>query len=185
MDRTQQAQLAKSFTLIRPSERNIKLLILQKHQGRSLDCDRDISRMISESALEDTIRIHDSVAYEEVPEFISIADLCISPFPDMEWWRIGSPFKLMEYIASGKNILMTNMVAHTNVVGTGSQYFFVDEVTPESFSKKIREVYETFRASPTQFYERGITERRRLIHSISWESRAMVLEGFLSRLSEA
>jgi len=78
------------------------------------------------------------VLYSEIPKFISIADICVSPLPDILWWRIASALKVMEYMACGKPIAMTRMKAHTDVVPEGSagiSYF--DRVSPESIADAI------------------------------------------------
>ena len=112
--------------IIKPRENKIKLFLLGS--GDSFD---KICEIIRTYNLQDTVKLHGWVDYDQVPEFISIADLCIVPLPDIDWWRVSSPLKLMEYIACGKNILLTDMVAHTNVIGRNGNYFLIREPTPE------------------------------------------------------
>ena len=60
------------------------------------------------------------VNHTEVPRYISIADVCVSPLPDILWWRISSSLKVMEYMACGKPIALSRMKAHTDVVPLNS-----------------------------------------------------------------
>ena len=84
-------ELVKSFKIINQKEKSIKLLIL----GNG-DCYYRLSRIITEFRLNGAVKRRDYVPYDEVPEYISIADLCVIPFPDIDWWRVSSPLKLME-----------------------------------------------------------------------------------------
>jgi len=175
-------ELVDSFRIIKSRECNIKMLILG---GRSFDQSVDnILKIIDRNNLQDTVRHHGWVDYAKIPEFISIADLCIVPLPDIDWWRVSSPLKLMEYIACGKNILLTDMVAHTNVVGRTSNYFWVREPTPESFAEKIEEAYKCYKENPHIFYEKGMAERERLVDKITWERRSLSLQEYFSRITE-
>ncbi|MGE3063051.1 MAG: glycosyltransferase family 4 protein [bacterium] len=83
----------------------------------------------------------DPVCHEEIPQYISIADVCVSPLPDILWWRVASSLKVMEYMACGKPIALTRMKAHTDVVpdgGEGVSYF--EKVTPEDIAAAIEKI---------------------------------------------
>lgn len=172
-------ELVESFAIIKQKEKNIKLLILGGVNGYNR-----VSRLIENLHLDDTVRLHDWVPYDEVPQYISIADLCIIPLPDIDWWRVSSPLKLMEYIACGKNILLTDIVAHTSVVGTNSSYFWIKDVTADTLAKKVFEAYESFTLDRAHFYERGMKERQTLVNNISWETRSKRLEEFLATFNQ-
>ena len=80
----------------------------------------------------------DVVSYNEIPKYISIADVCVSPLPDILWWRIASSLKVIEYMACGKPIALTRMKAHTDVLpkeSKGISYF--ERVTPEEIAEAI------------------------------------------------
>jgi glycosyltransferase involved in cell wall biosynthesis len=179
-DRRGVIELVESFRILQPLQIGIKLFLL----GRGMSQER-LQELIKNLRLEDTVKIHDWVDYESVSDYISIADLCIVPLPDIDWWRVSSPLKLMEYIACGKNILLTNIVAHTHVVGSSSGYFWVHDATAEAFASGITEAYHSFTADSVRYYERGMTEREKLVDRISWEARAQSLLGYLVQLKEA
>jgi glycosyltransferase involved in cell wall biosynthesis len=171
-------ELVQSFRFIKPGKRGIKLFILGSGEG----CDK-INEIISKYGLGDIVRLHDWVEYSRVPEFISMADLCIVPLPDIDWWRVSSPFKLMEYIACGKNILLTDMAAHKNVVDEAEEYFWVRGATPESFAEGIIEAYDCFEKDPDGFSLKGIRAREKFIDSIGWERRSQALREYLSHVT--
>lgn len=170
--------LVQSLAIVKSREKKIKLFVLG--QGHSY---AKVQTIINELGLQHTVKLNDWVEFHKVPHYLSIADLCIVPLPDIEWWRVSSPLKLMEYIGCGKNILLTDIVAHTNVVGRNTEYFWIHDVTAESLANKIMEAYKCFQANPDQFFEKGIRERKRLVNKISWESRSRDLEQFLLTLN--
>ncbi len=175
-------ELVESFRTVKSHNGNIKMFILG---GRSFDQSLDkIREIIGNHNLEDTVKLHGWVDYARIPEFISIADLCIVPLPDIDWWRVSSPLKLMEYIACGKTVLLTDIVAHTNVVGRNDNYFWIRQSTPESIAESIEESYLTYENNPHLFYNRGMTERERLVKEVSWERRSRSLQEYLSRITK-
>jgi glycosyltransferase involved in cell wall biosynthesis len=173
-------ELVQSFSLLKSRDHRIKLFLL----GRGSSCDK-IRQIISKHGLENTVRLHDWVEYSRVPEYIAMADLCVVPLPDIDWWRVSSPFKLMEYIACGKNILLTDMVAHTNVVGVAEEYFWLDDATPESFAKGILGAYASFREDPVAFTVKGRAAREKYVDPLSWEQRALAFREFLTRVTDS
>ena len=176
-------ELVDSFRIIKSRESNIKMFILG---GRSYDHTWDkVLEIIEKHNLQETVRLHSWAEYDRVPEFISIADLCIVPLPDIDWWRVSSPLKLMEYIACGKNILLTDMVAHTNVVGRNDNYFWIRETTPESFAERIEESFKSYKNDPGIYYEKGMAERERFVNNITWECRSRSLQEYFSRIAES
>lgn len=172
-------ELVESYQSIISSDNRIKLLLL----GGCYNCDY-IEELVAKHNLGDFIKIYDWVDYDQVPEFISIADLCIVPLPDIDWWRVSSPLKLMEYIACGKNILLTEMVAHTNVLGRNNNFFWIHEATSESFAEGILASYRLHQIDPHIYYEKGIIGHNLFVDKISWEQRSLSLQNFFSNFVE-
>ena len=169
--------LVESFSIIKSKQQSIKLLLL----GAGPDYVR-VRELIDTHNLQGIVALHNWVENRKVPDYISIADLCIIPLPNINWWRVSSPLKLMEYIACGKNILLTDIVAHTNVVEKTSNYFWINKVTPESIAQKIQTAHKSFQDNPSEFYKRGLNEREKHIGMISWANRLSKLEQFLYEL---
>jgi len=168
-------ELVRAFQILQEKEKRINLLILGKGSAS-----QKVESLVKDLDLKSCVKTHAWTEYENVPRFISIADLCIVPLPNLTWWNVSSPLKLMEYIASGKNILMSNIVAHRNVVGGNNGYFFFDEVNESVFSDKILEAYLLFIADPERYRQRGWKQGEQLKDGISWARRAAVLEDFLA-----
>jgi hypothetical protein len=77
-------------------------------------------------------------------------------------------------------MLLTDILAHTSVVGSASSYFWIKDVTAETLAERVLEAYESFRLDRAHFYERGMKEREKLVDHISWENRSKRLEEFLA-----
>jgi len=83
------------------------------------------------------------VAHDEIPKYIGLADACVSPLPDILWWRVASSLKVMEYMACGKPIALTRMKAHTDVVpenNEGVSYF--ENVSPSEIAASLEKIIE-------------------------------------------
>lgn len=167
-------ELVESFAITSKREKQVKLLILGEGHYRD-----ELQLKIKNLGLEGIVKTHNWVEIQQVPQFISIADLCIVPLPDIDWWRVSSPLKLMEYIASGKTILLSDIVAHKSVVGINNGVFFIPNVTSEGMSTKILEAYSIFKTHPDKFYEIGLHTRTKLIDNLSWENRSKQFEQYL------
>lgn len=62
------------------------------------------------------LAVHEAVPHAEIPQWLAGAHLGALPFPDEEKFRVSSPIKLFEYMASGLPVLATRIVCHTDVM---------------------------------------------------------------------
>ena len=72
------------------------------------------------------LSIHDAVPHEEIPAWLAKAHVGALPFPDEEKFRVSSPIKLFEYMASGLPVLATRIVCHTDVMADADYAFYAD-----------------------------------------------------------
>lgn len=171
-------ELVQSFSIIKRVEQSIKLFVLGRgeSQGR-------LTEIVRDSDMGDMVKIHGWVANSEVPKYISMADLCVIPLPDIDWWRVSSPLKLMEYIACGKNILMTDIVAHADAVNRDDNYFWIHETTAKSIAEGILKSYRLCKKHPGSYYEKGAAGRATFVDKITWDNRARCLEEFFRKIT--
>lgn len=90
----------------------------------------------------DWIRVHPPIPHQQVPNWLANAHVGILPFPNELKFRVSSPIKLFEYMASGLAILATRIECHTNVIDTDGYVFWAEESTQESFLETLRQVWE-------------------------------------------
>lgn len=164
-------ELVEAFERIQLTKRPIRLVILSRQEL--------ILPLLLEYKVGQSVVPADWVPPDQVADLIAISDLCIVPLPNIAWWRVSSPLKLMEYIACGKPILLTRILAHVKVVGHTQNYFWIDDARPSEISDAILRAEAAFREDPVAYRTRGMNERKRHIKSITWECRAESLKAFL------
>ncbi|OGX11591.1 MAG: hypothetical protein A2351_06280 [Omnitrophica bacterium RIFOXYB12_FULL_50_7] len=77
----------------------------------------------------------DFVPHADIPRYIAAADICVAPFDDNEVTRCKSPLKIVEYMASGKPVVASDVGEVRNMLeGAG---LLVEPGNPEAFAKGI------------------------------------------------
>jgi glycosyltransferase involved in cell wall biosynthesis len=164
-------ELARASKYLQDND-NIKMLIVgggnEWKQLRTIVNDEILDRVILES----------SVPYADVPGWIAAADLCAVPLPDHHWWRVSSPLKLMEYLAMGKPVLLTDIVAHRSVLPDDGEAYYVAEAVPEAFAEGIRKAY----SQRDRLAEMSQSGRRRAETDLTWEKQAEILHTYLGEV---
>ena len=89
-----------AFSKIKLHHPNSKLLIVGEGDGKT-----NLMNLASKIKMEDDIIFTGKVTYNEVPKYIEISDICISPIPPLDFYKISSPLKVYEYMAMGKPIV--------------------------------------------------------------------------------
>jgi glycosyltransferase involved in cell wall biosynthesis len=69
------------------------------------------------SSLDQYVIFLPPVSYEKVPKYIYAADACIVPLPDKPWWKNQCPTKLVESLAVGRPVIVTDLPGHRWIAG--------------------------------------------------------------------
>jgi glycosyltransferase involved in cell wall biosynthesis len=88
------------------------------------------------------IQVIPSVPFEQIPTWLSQAHVGVLPFPDEEKFRVSSPIKLFEYMASGLPILATRIVCHTDIVGPNDFIFWADGSDAQSLYHALEKAHQ-------------------------------------------
>ncbi|MFH1862233.1 MAG: glycosyltransferase family 4 protein [bacterium] len=120
------------------------------------------------------------VSYRDIPRWIAVADLCVVPLPDHPWWKVSSPLKLMEYLAMGKPVLLTDILAHRVVLPDAEDAFYVNACHPEQIAAGIRRAYQ----QRSHFAEMSKKARSRAVQELSWGKQARLLRNYLLTVFE-
>ena len=113
------------------------------------------------------------VPYKDIPNYVRSANLAILPFPDIEWWAVSSPIKLMEYLAAGIPMVATDIEAHRWVVEKTGGAVLAKNEQPESLAKTLRYALKNRVES---------VNLDKLQQTISWKKQAGELQVFLQNL---
>ena len=124
------------------------------------------------------VHLHPPVAYKEVPNYIAMSDICIVPLPDKEYWRVSSPLKVMEYLAMGKPIILTDIVAHREIIKNRNDAFFIPDLNEETLVTAIRGAYHR----KVDLLRMGKASLRNAEENCSWHIRAERLVNFLHKI---
>lgn len=112
----------------------------------------------------------DFVPHADVPHYIAAADICVAPFEDNEVTRCKSPLKIVEYLASGKPIVASDVGEVRNMVeGAGE---LVPPGDPEALAQGILKVAKDEVLRKTM----GEAARQRAETIFNWKKSAENLE---------
>lgn len=113
------------------------------------------------------------VPYAEIPRYVRSAELAILPFPDISWWQVSSPIKLMEYLALGIPIVATDIAAHRWVLDRTGGAVLADNDAPGALETAMRKcLLDAPRAADLELLE----------ELVSWNRQAASLLEYLRRL---
>jgi glycosyltransferase involved in cell wall biosynthesis len=166
-------ETVKAIKLLKNKYPDIAFFILG--DGKAKD---ELESLRRELDLENNVFLHKSVPYEDVPEYIASCDIGILPFPNLNWWRVSSPLKLMEYLAMGKTVIVTNIEAHREVLNNSSCGVFIKSHEPEEIAEGIEKAYHL----RNKLRKMGKTGRELVIRKYTWEKQAENLINFLKTL---
>ncbi len=113
------------------------------------------------------------VPYEDIPAYIRAADIGILPFPNIRWWDVSSPLKLMEYLAVGINVVATDIRAHRVVAEQTGGVMLVADNQPRVLAQGILDALNGGPQAPS---------RELLEKTISYNSQARNVAEFFSGL---
>lgn len=136
--------------------------------------------LVRREKLEQTVLIHEPVDYSEVPKYIAISDVCISPLPFHHYWNYQSPLKLMEYLSMKKPVILTSIPAHKSVIDGEACGIYISSTEPNTIADAIRFAYE----NKNKLGEWGKTGRRIVTEKYTWEKIAEGLENYLQSVEK-
>jgi len=93
-------------------------------------------------------RVMAPVPHDEIPAVLSQAHIGALIFPDEPQFRVSSPIKLFEYMASGLPILATRIVCHTDVVGNAGYAFWAEGSSVEAVHAALGNIWNNRAALP-------------------------------------
>ncbi len=137
-----------------------------------------LERLVYSLGLGKNVMIRGPFAYEKMPEIVSMADVGLLPFPDLIWWRVSSPIKLMEFLAMEKPVIVTDIEAHRDVLSGEEAACFVRQSRPEDLAGGILEAY----AARKKLKAAGKRNRALVQSRYTWERQAAHLFDYLERM---
>ncbi len=87
------------------------------------------------------ITVFNKVNHNQIPTVLSDAHVGVLPFPDEDKYRVSSPIKLFEYMGAGMPILATQIVCHTDVVGSGDYVFWAESADVKGIFDALQKIW--------------------------------------------
>jgi glycosyltransferase involved in cell wall biosynthesis len=137
-----------------------------------------IKKTIEENNLDKYVLIQKRVPYEIVPRLIAMCDIGIVPLSDSPKWRNQSPLKLLEYLSMGKPVIVTDILAHRNILADDKSGIYINSIEPSEIAKAISYAYE----NRCRLNKWGLSGRKIVESSYSWDKVAFDFEAFLKNL---
>jgi len=135
----------------------------------------ELKDLVQKESLQGNVIIHNPVDYAEVPKFVEMSDLCITPLPNHPYWRFQCPLKLLEYLAMEKVVIATDIPAHRSVIGKEKCGLYISSIKPTEIAKSIVYAYH----NKDKLKEWGKSGRTIVTEKYTWEKVANDLENYL------
>jgi glycosyltransferase involved in cell wall biosynthesis len=139
---------------------------------------KELKVLVSNLQCTDMVTFVDSVPHAEVRHYLAAIDVGVIPLPARIEWRVSSPIKLMEYLATGKPVVLTDIEAHVNVVKNEPFGYFYPAEQPGHMVDAIKKVL----SSQDQLKAQGALGTQLIKSHYTWQSQAKRLELFLHSL---
>lgn len=108
------------FSVIKILKKELKLCLLVVGNGDKFNKLKSLSKKLK---IEDSIIFTGDVPYDQVPKYISAADICLVPFNTGNVSQGAMPIKILEYMACSKPVLSTPITGVINTVGNNVLYY--------------------------------------------------------------
>jgi glycosyltransferase involved in cell wall biosynthesis len=152
---------------------NIVLFLLGN--GKALP---EIQEAIEKGNLKDRVIIHNPVNYLDVPKYIAMCDVAIVPLPALPDWRNQCPLKLLEYLSMGKCVILTDIPAHREVVGSSKCGIYLASSDQNYVAEGIKYAYN----NRDLLKEFGSSGREIVRKKYSWDKIAADFDAYLENI---
>jgi len=108
--------IVRAFFIVKKEVKNAKMLMVGDGSGK-----KELEKLTANLNMENDIIFTGEVAYTEVPRYICLADIGLSPVPPLNVYIMSSPAKMLEYMACGIPVIgnreifnMRNIISRSN-----------------------------------------------------------------------
>lgn len=143
-----------------------------------LEDEKELRKIIIDKNLENACFILKPVANEKIPQMIKNCDLPVIPFSRFRTFEVSCPLKLIEYLAMGKAIVLTDIEAHRSIVGRNAFAFFARSERSADIVDAIESAY----LLKDKLEALGKEARMLAIKNYTWRKQAKNLAVFLESI---
>lgn len=150
---------------------NLKLMVVGEG-----DYYPQLKEIIKNSSTQDRVILTGSKPYDEIPQLISAADICLLPAYNNEVMKDIVPIKMYEYLAMHKPVISTKLPGVMKEFGHDNGVIYVDK--PEDVIKKVIELNE-------EDLQRNSLRAKEFIKKYGWDVIVSQFEKILESLVKA
>lgn len=133
MDKTRQLDvLIYAFSKVLKNSKNVKLLMVGDGTNKS-----DLEKLTNDIGIKDNVIFVGQIDFKEVPHFIDVANIGVSPVPPFGFYKLSSPIKMFEYMVMGKPVVANEEVPEQKKVIKESGGGILVNFDDESFASGI------------------------------------------------
>ena len=129
--------LIHAFSKVRANKENVKLLMVGDGTDKS-----NLEKLADDLGIKGEVVFTDQVYSHEVPNFIAVADIGVSPVPPLDFYRLSSPVKMFEYMALGKPVVANEEIPEHKEILEESEGGILVKFEEESFADGIIELLD-------------------------------------------
>jgi len=159
--------LIHAFSRVQASRGDVKLLMVGDGTGRS-----DLEKLTDKLGIRGDVVFTGYVDFREVPDFIAAANLGISAVPPLDFYKVSSPIKMLEYMAMAKPVVANEEIPDQKEVMGVSGGGILVRFDAESFAEAIIKILD----NPDRAEELGRRGRDWVIENRSYDLIASELE---------
>jgi len=128
----------------------------------------------------DNVLLLSSIPYHEVPRYINLCDVGIMAYPNIDYWKVNNPIKLLEYLAMEKPVIVRDIVTFRSVVNAQEGAVFIADNDPRTIADAICKAQEDVNL----LQMKGRKGREVIIQRYTWAQQALKLDSFLEAESQ-
>lgn len=155
------------------NEENLKLLIVGDGNDR-----QDLDKLVVALEIEDKVVFTGKIPYFKIPEFIAASDICLSPIPPLDLYKISSPTKLFEYMSMEKPVVANREIPEQEKILRECNCGILVDFNSESFAQGIKYLLD----NPQEAKTMGRNGRVWVVKNRSYETMAQHIEEVYFRL---
>lgn len=159
--------LIESFARVIREIPTAKLLLIGDGRART-----SVDQKINDLGVQDSVIVTGMVPQSRVPEFLSVTDLAVLPYPKLPQELWFSPLKLYEYMAAGKAIVASKAGQISEVIQHGYTGFLVEPGDIDSLANALIALLK----DPQRRQRLGDNARRQAVEKHSWDQYIARLE---------
>jgi glycosyltransferase involved in cell wall biosynthesis len=133
-----------------------------------------LKKLVEEKGLCRHIEFTGKVEYKDIHRYLQKAEVCICPLPDIQWWRVSSPLKVLEYLAMGKPCILTSITPHLNLIPADTHgIYWAGKGSPDELANSIIEAFNC-EPDPIRYY----SHLRKIAEKNTWQQKALLLSNY-------